>query len=236
MKKILINFATNNFINKQRNNSVSGIQNGFDEVIDYKPEMFPAFYKEYAHILYEKKGAGYWLWKPMIILATLKAFANEGDLVFYSDSGATFISNVNALMSTCTEENPIILFDQPGLKLSTYTKRDTFYYMQADNESYYNTNILTASFQIYNKCQQSIMFVREYFNWCCDVRILTDIANTCGLPNLPNFIDHRHDQSILSIIAKQHDIKLHRDPSQFGNTVRSLYPSDKYNQIIFHHR
>jgi hypothetical protein len=36
---------------------------------------------------------------------------------------------------------------------------------------------------------------------CEDVRMVSDLPNTQGLPNLPSFSDHRHDQSLLTILA-----------------------------------
>jgi hypothetical protein len=38
-------------------------------------------------------------------------------------------------------------------------------------------------------------------------KILDDTPNTLGFPNLPNFRDHRHDQSILTNLSIQKNIK-----------------------------
>jgi hypothetical protein len=37
------------------------------------------------------------------------------------------------------------------------------------------------------------------------------------LSNLQSFKDHRHDQSILSILAVKHNLEIFRDPSRWGN-------------------
>ncbi len=60
-----------------------------------------------------------------------------------------------------------------------------------------------------------------------------------GLPNYEGFIDNRHDQTVLSLLAKKWGIIPFRDPSQWGNDynyandiiVRSSYP-----QIFDSHR
>jgi hypothetical protein len=43
--------------------------------------------------------------------------------------------------------------------------------------------------------------VQEWLAGCEDQRILTDISNACGLPNFPDFVEHRHDQSVLTLCA-----------------------------------
>jgi hypothetical protein len=47
------------------------------------------------------------------------------------------------------------------------------------------------------------------------------MANVCGLPNYPGFEDHRHDQSVLSLLARKHGIATRPDVSQWGDGRRS---------------
>ena len=47
-------------------------------------------------LLAEREGAGYWLWKPRIILDALER-ATEGDLVVYADSGSDLRGPLRAL-------------------------------------------------------------------------------------------------------------------------------------------
>jgi len=234
LKTFLINFANEKFEKRRKVNSQSGLNSGFDHCVEYTSNMFPLFYRKYKHILDQPRGCGYWLWKPYIILQTLLQ-VNDGDVVMYSDSGATFINSIQPLVDTCLREE-IVLFELNGIPLKSYTKRDCFYYMWGNTIEYHNTNFITASFQLYKRCERSITFVEKYLKWCCNEDVLTDKPNTCGLPNLPEFKDHRHDQSVLTILAKHNDIKLHADPSEYGNNHRHLYDNSNYGQIIWHHR
>lgn len=63
-------------------------------------------------------------------------------------------------------------------------------------------------------------FLEEWLNYCTDERILTDISNRCGYDNYAEFKDHRHDQSVLSLLVLRHGIETFRDPSQFGNHLK----------------
>ena len=65
----LINYADQAFFQSRALNSISGIQAGFDSVIQYqKKDMSSDFLSENKEILSKRRGAGYWLWKPYFIL------------------------------------------------------------------------------------------------------------------------------------------------------------------------
>ncbi len=60
---------------------------GFDQAIHYRQSGLPvAFRVENEAILTQARGAGYWLWKPFIILETLSKLPPGAALV-YSDAG-----------------------------------------------------------------------------------------------------------------------------------------------------
>jgi len=89
---------------------------------------------------------------------------------------------------------------------------------------------------IIRKTDNSSRFVSEWLRWSEDPRLLTDVPNTQGLPDYADFIDHRHDQSIFSLLTKKHGVPAFRDPSQWGNSVHAAYPNSSYPQIINHVR
>ena len=75
-------------------------------------------------------------------------------------------------------------------------------------------------------------FAEEYLCYCQDERIITDNPNTMGLPNYPEFIQNRHDQSVSSLLAKKYNIPPFRMASQFGNKWIDEYPNSDYPQLI----
>ena len=95
--KYLINYADIGFYKAQGVNSISGIAAGFDSVIQYKKhDIEKDFSLAHSKILNHKRGAGYWLWKPYFILKTLQN-TSEGDIIFYSDSGAQFVKKMDPI-------------------------------------------------------------------------------------------------------------------------------------------
>ena len=69
-----------------------------------------------------------------------------------------------------------------------------------------------------------MQFLNQLLEFAQDERIITDIDNQRGLPNHPEYREHRHDHSILSLLSKKYRLRAHRDPSQWGNHVADKYP------------
>ena len=65
--------------------------------------------------------------------------------------------------------------------------------------------------QIY--CQFTLNFIKEWLEYSQDYRLITDSPNECGLPNYPEFADHRHDQAIFNILCLKYNLP---DPILFA--------------------
>jgi len=76
-------------------------------------------------------------------------------------------------------------------------------------------------------------FFDEYVAHCEDADILTDAPNKLG-SNLQGFKDHRHDQSVLSLMSIREKLLVAREPSEWGNDYMTTAYS--YPQIFSHHR
>ena len=124
-----------------------------------------------------------------------------------------------------------------------WTKRDAFILLECDNTLFTDTNQMMASFILVKRSEKSIEFFKQYLKYSQDYRILTDVKNTLGLNNYPEFIDHRHDQSILSLLSKKWGLIPFHDPSQTGILfdpyiyyLRREVPKSDYPMIIIHTR
>lgn len=225
MKIHLVNFATPPFYKAQKKLNKSALRFGADKCVSYNKSLLSKteFYKQHQGILDQDRGAGFWLWKPFIILETLRA-AEDGDIIVYSDSGAEIIAPLDPLIDLCRQKEGILLFNvhTPHGKHTNikWTKRDCFVLMDADTSLFHSAEQVAGSPQLYQKNPRSIAFLEEWLHYCTDERILTDIPNRCGLDNYTEFKDHRHDQSVLSLLAVRHGVETFRDPSQFGNHLK----------------
>src|SRR4051812_1473611 len=67
---------------------------------------------------------------------------------------------------------------------------------------YYESNQIMACFVLLKNSWNAKVFVSQWLTYVQDERAVTDMPNTLGQPNHNTWRDHRHDQSILSLLAK----------------------------------
>ena len=221
---ILVNFSDKNFEQSRIRLNASALSNGIDKILS-RDETFiknTDFFKNQQKIFKNKKGFGYWIWKPFLILDALNN-SNNGDVIVYSDAGIEITDNISPLVSLCLKHD-ILLFANAKLKNSFWVKRDCFILMNADSKNFWNGPQTDASFCLFSNSEQSKNFVEEWLSYCVDERIIGDMRNLMGRRNFWGFQAHRHDQSVLSLLAIKHHIELFRQPSQFGN----YYKSEEY--------
>jgi hypothetical protein len=77
--------------------------------------------------------------------------------------------------------------------------------MDCDNEKYHNSQMTYASICFWKKTDTTMSFLEEWLRYCKNPNVLTDIENIHG-DNLPNFVDHRHDQSVLTNLTIKYDM------------------------------
>jgi hypothetical protein len=232
MRKYIISYASKGYYSLQ-DRFENSVKNTDCKVISYSDRWlkFQAFYKENSEIFKNLRGGGFWLWKPFIIKDILSKM-NYGDILFYSDVDAIFLDNINILFDIC-DKNEILLFKNSNQINAKWTKRDCFVLMGADDKQYHYAPQVNAAFLTVKKTIFTEKLIDEWIHFSCDYRILTDCENEMGYNNLEEFIEHRHDQSILGILACRWNIELYRDPTEFGN----MYKKNEYrvmNEYLEH--
>ena len=167
------------------------------------------------------KGFGYWVWKPQIILQTLRQM-KECDLLLYMDAGCHFnkhgIKRLNEYFEIAIQSpTGMVVFQEAkesenknlavGILLeSMWTKGDVFdFFSVRDNKEIYATGQMVGGIHVIKKCKES----ENIFSCWLDVfkynfNLIDDSPSVS--PNFPDFIRHRHDQSIISIICKKNNI------------------------------
>ena len=236
-KKIIISFATNPKWYKAQTYLVESAKKyGFNGAISYtdknKEWNFLKGYKDITTV----RGYGYWRWKTEILLDAMSQ-VNDNDIVAYIDSGNAIINSLDYIFKICEEQNIVLFDNRDGSPTGAihnnknWTKRDCFILMDCDTDEYYNGPQVDASYQFYKKTPDTIEFLKQYDTYCRNKNIISDLPNITK-DNLPEFKDHRHDQSILSLMAIKNNIKLLPEPSEWGNHLTDR----PYPQLFWHHR
>ena len=176
-----------------------------NEFYGYKPKDIDHDFREKNKYILEKgRGNGYWLWKPYFLYKTLKEKLDYGDYLIYSDAAIMYVDSAQKLVDFLKEKKlDMYLHRLPHLERQ-YTKRDAFILLGVDQPFYAETGQFNAAFQIYRKTKFTEFFLAEYLYYAQDKRIITDDANVLGVGNYDDFRDHRHDQSILSLLTKKY--------------------------------
>ena len=236
MKVYLAGFSTPNFALSHALLDKSGLKNGIDQVFHYTWDNIvnTPFYEKNKEIFTHKRGMGFWLWKPFIVAESFKKM-QENDILVYCDSGVEIISSLKPVIDICNNKEDILLFQGHNMFNKQYTKRDAFVLMDCDSPQYYDAMLIQASFIVLKKTSISLKFVNEWLDYCQNINILGNLPNVCGKANLPEFIAHREDQSVLSLLQVKYKIKVYRNPSQQGNDYRDDYPESNYPQFLNHH-
>lgn len=237
----LTNYGNGNFQKAQLLNTKTAYSIGHvDQVFSYsEKDLDSEFVRNHKEILSQKRGAGYWLWKPYIILDSLNKVP-DGEYLIYSDSGIYFTGSVNPLISAMEREETDIMAFSTGKHIEkNWTKRDIFIAMDCDSDFYSNGRQLWAGFIIFKVSDNSRKFVEEWLKLCCDKHLVTDEQSK--EENYLGYIETRHDQSIFSLLIKKWQIPEFRDPSQHGvfrkeKFSRDILERSSYPTIIDAHR
>jgi hypothetical protein len=161
------------------------------------------------------RGYGLWIWKPYILLDAL-GHCGADDYVIYLDAGVTPVADMTPWFAQL-RRLPINLFAPvPPRYALQWTKRTCFSRMQADRPKFHTAPMLSAGIQAYRNGSESHGFVAELMAWMREPLLLTDANDTNELAPYDGFIAHRHDQSILTVLAALRDVPILREPSQYG--------------------
>lgn len=175
---------------------------GFDE---FTLETFvPGLMSEHAGFIQDsKRGFGYWFWKSHLVhhaVATLEDYQG----VIYLDSGCEL--NFNAVsfqrMSEfiATAEQFGALFFQLPYVESQFVKQAVLDHLQPKSSDLESGQIEATIFFLV-RSKGSLQLCEKWKELSCLES--HGLINDSNLVGLSNFVDHRHDQSLLSLLVKE---------------------------------
>jgi len=202
-----VSYATPAFARHQAIGVATARRAGLDTVRALGPgDLEPDFIARHEEVLSVPTGAGYWLWKPWIISQAL-AEVDPGDAVVYMDAGVHFAAAVDPLVALLERTGDVLLLSE-GFREADYTKRDAFVLLGCDGPRWWDTPQRFASVVVVRSSPTARRLVEDWLRACEDPRVLTDAPNEMGEANLPGFVAHRHDQSVLSLLSKRAGIEV----------------------------
>jgi len=180
----------------------------FDNVQVFEGLQLPAnFLQQHGDFLRaHARGFGYWIWKPRIIATVLQQSAAD-DLVVYLDVGFTLNRGGRARLLEYLD----IALDSPYRMLSFQTVHTESLWTKADlaqhlgvasSPSVMHSSQLTSGFLILGKTADNIELVQHWQAVAVADGYRYSDDSPSVLPNHGEFREHRHDQSISSLLRK----------------------------------
>lgn len=209
-KSYSVHFATYaqgpEVFHKNRNiQAYSGLNRGIDFIYLYRKDHIDPQYVADHPILNEKFGAGYWLWKPYLILKTLEKMT-EGDVLLYGDSGMLIRQPINNLIESALKDKDIVLFDYFESEYGTASRSatgDVFAAADCQTEECYKSPHVWAGMVLLRNSPKSRAFIKSWLSLCENPTLLM-AGGTGKVPNQNNFSHHQHDEGILCAVAAKH--------------------------------
>ena len=197
-----------------------------DVVKAYDPSDIDEIFR-IAHndILSQKRGAGYWLWKPYIILKALEQLS-ENDYLMYLDAGAFYVRDIHHLVRQLEHDGKDILLSSSIFPVEHWCKRDAFELMDCDFDEMAGYHMIEAGYLLLKKTEKSLDFLKKWLKYMGDIRIVTDMMNTCGLPNALSFRENRHDQTVLTLLAYKEGIEPYKGISDSSELRKYIFYKD----------
>ena len=209
--------------------------NYFDEIhVCDEQTHYPVLknFLESNDFILKSRGFGYWAWKPHLILDVFNK-AKNGDVICYADAGCQISSvaldkfNENILIC---KRNKSLFYHMPKILEKYYTKYKLLEYFDYNNEQeILKAPQVQATYFYLEVCAENLELVKK---WAKISKLenfsYIDDSDSYGFDN--TFIEHRHDQSILSLLVKETELKTYPTEDNFNlsdyyiNSPIMLYP------------
>jgi len=221
--KILLTFGTTGEYEKRAERLINLMKelDIFDKIIllteqDLKND--PIFWNQHkTFIENNKRGYGYWVWKSYIIKKQLEIL-NDNDTLLYLDSSIIFRASKDKFIDLFNiVKRDYIIGSYCRVKCLEYVwnKMDLIENLDMNHDAYLNTRQRQAgSIMILNN-KKTRELIDNWYTLSCQYHFIDD--TTSIIKNISGFKEHRHDQSIYSLLTKKYNIYSNVDMVEFLN-------------------
>lgn len=182
----------------------------FDKIISYNENFLkndPEFWDIHKNFVENNhRGYGYWIWKPYIIKKTMETM-KDGDYLLYLDSGSEIgnhrLHEFNILFEIAERD---LIVGTTTHHEKDWCKKDLLLILDMIHDKYlHNSPQRQAGEILFYICDKTRNFVNKWYELCCDYHLVDDSISFLE-PEFDCFIEHRHDQSIFSLLTKKYEI------------------------------
>ena len=204
MSSTFITYGTQRYYNSLHRINDEATKMPFNKIYALNDSDLPKFTEFWERhrdfILGNPRGGGYWLWKPFLVKMVLESMS-ENDVLVWADAGCTLVPEKAPRLLEYFEmarSHGIVTFELTAFPHKSWSKMDTVIAMNTQDKLDI-PQIIATSF-IICKRPDTVELVNKWYELCSNYHLLDDSPSTN--PNDPTFQDHRHDQSILSMLVR----------------------------------
>lgn len=173
------------------------------ENLTSEPEFWNS-HKEF--VTANARGFGYWIWKPFIIKKSMDELEN-GDILLYLDAGSEINckeSGQMRMLFECVKTDKIIGSLTRIENDGEWNKMDLIESLDMNTDYYLNSRQRQGGVNMFLICPETRKLVNEWYEIACNYHLIDDSPSI--IPNKKGFVEHRHDQSIFSLLTKKYNL------------------------------
>jgi hypothetical protein len=196
----------------------------FDEkwIQDFEPELWTQIRNHLEAD--QKRGFGYWIWKPALLKWADQKWPEKQilyvDSGFHIDRNEKLVSEFSNFLKSSFETGGIA-FEQIGLQEEYWTKKEIFDYFKCTSDDK-EKNQLYAGFILMPPGRMRAYFTNEFYDLTKfrNGYLFNDILDSNQSNKL---IETRHDQSIFSILWRKYKLPTTPDLTSISNNGNFLF-------------
>lgn len=226
--KVFISFATKGKFYKLGQRLIQEIENLelFDKTILYTDDHLKAdtaFWEQHHDFIENnERGYGYWLWKSYIIKKTLETLKN-GDILLYFDSSFEIYShmkqNIKNLFSIVEKSYVVGSYCKILCPEFKWNKMDLVKFLKMKEDKYLQTKQRQAGAIMLFKNETTVALINDWYTLSSHYHYINDDDSI--ETNLPGFTEHRHDQSIFSLLTKKYNTYSDVDMFEYVSIIKN---------------
>lgn len=231
----LVSYASPTFEKAALFQRLSFLKYGGERIISFsKSSLSSSFYTQNIETLSHSRGAGYWLWKPRIILDSLNIM-RDSDMLLYLDAGISFKKSLFRIEEILDKRLITIWKGSDSSLLEQWTHPYVAEHFSLSPDQL-TRDLLMAGAIAVPRTPENIFLITKWLDFCEDPKLLRpetvfhNIERRTG-----NFIWHRHDSTLLSILAIQNESGFSARSFQEFKSLFDLHrnPKPRYFLILF---
>lgn len=182
--------------------------NIFTNIIAYTGSYLlqDTFWNKHGNFIRQNnRGFGYWLWKPYLIQKSINQL-EDGDILMYLDCGCELDIREKEYLLFCLDSvkrDKIIGCDTFCLERE-WCKQDIIELLGMTGSPHLTTSQHEAGALMFFVCPETRDIINQWYDLSCTYHNIDDSPSI--LPNVPEFREHRHDQSIFSLLTKKYNL------------------------------